>query len=123
MRRIPVLAALAALLCVLAACGSTSSGGSASGGGAAPATHSAPNTIIIKNFMFSPASLTVSPGAKVTVKNEDSTAHTVTSSMKSFNTGNVAGGATMTLTAPTKPGSYSYICDIHQYMQGTLVVK
>ncbi len=73
--------------------------------------------------MFSPMSLSVSPGATVTVKNEDSATHTVTASDKSFDTGDVAPGGTKTFTAPKKAGSYSYICSIHNYMQGTLTVK
>jgi plastocyanin len=42
---------------------------------------------------------------------------------KAFDTGDVSPGRTVTFTAPSKPGSYSYICDIHQYMAGTLIVK
>lgn len=92
----------------------------------APATSApaAANTIVIKNFAFSPADLTVAPGAKVTVTNEDTVAHTVTATGdKAFDTGDIAGGKTVTFTAPSTDGSYPYICSIHTYMQGTLVVK
>jgi plastocyanin len=87
-------------------------------------TPAAANTIVIKNFAFAPMTLTVAPGATVTVKNEDTATHTVsaTGDVKAFDTGNIAGGATKTFTAPSKAGSYSYICDIHNYMQGTLTV-
>jgi plastocyanin len=68
--------------------------------------------------------LTVSPGAKVTVSNQDSATHTLTATGdKAFDTGDVGPGKSVTFTAPTKAGSYSYLCDIHQYMTGTLVVK
>ena len=30
---------------------------------------------------------------------------------------------TKTFKAPSKPGTYHYICNIHQYMMGTIVVK
>lgn len=104
---------------------------SGSGQSAAPpnsaAGSSAPvsaNTIVIKNFAFSPASLTVSPGSTVTVTNDDSVTHTVTATgAKAFDTGDVAPGKTVTFTAPNATGSYSYICTIHQYMHGTLIVK
>lgn len=79
--------------------------------------------ITIKNFMFGPAALTVHPGAKVTVVNQDSTAHTVTATGdKEFDTGTIAPGRTATFTAPAKPGTYGYICSIHQFMTGTLTV-
>lgn len=102
-----------------AACGSGGSGSTS----ATPTGAGAANTIVIKSFMFSPMTLTVAPGAKVTVHNEDSATHTLTASNGTFNTGNITGGSTATFTAPSKPGAYSYLCDIHQYMQGTLTVK
>jgi plastocyanin len=108
-----LLAALAVLL-VLTGCGSGRTGGGAT----------APDAITIKNFMFSPMTLTVSPGAKVTVTNEDSATHTLTATgTKAFDTGDVGPGRTVTFTAPSTAGTYSYLCDIHQYMSGTLVVK
>ncbi len=85
-------------------------------------TPDAPKAAIgISNFMFTvPAS--VGPGAKITVTNEDSVAHTVTSDTGAFDV-KVNPGATATLTAPTKPGSYPFDCAIHSSMTGTLVVK
>jgi plastocyanin len=82
--------------------------------------------IVIKNFAFVPADLTVSPGATITVHNEDPATHTVTAVSphdKVFDTGDIAGGATKTFTAPSSAGSYPYICEIHQFMHGTLTVK
>jgi plastocyanin len=99
----------------------TGSGGSSSGGGSASTGGSA--TITIQNFSFSPAKVTVTPGEKVTVTNKDSVAHTVTANDKKFNTGDIEPGKTVTFTAPSSPGSYPYICTIHQYMTGMLTVK
>src|SRR5436309_1075281 len=69
----------ALVLAVVTACGSSgSSTGSASGSaaGASGSGGSSAVVITIKDFQFTtPAS--VAPGAKITVKNEDSTAHTV----------------------------------------------
>lgn len=114
MRRI-----LLVLLCLglLTACGSTTQP-QATGG-----TATTPDTITIKNFAFTPMDLTVTPGTKITVRNDDTATHTLTASNKSFDTGDIAPGATATITAPTKPGEYAYLCDIHQFMQGTLTVK
>lgn len=93
------------------------------GCGSSPASPPpAANQIVIKNFMFSPMTLTVAPGARITVSNEDSAAHTITATGKSFDSGNIAPGRTATITAPAKAGSYSYLCDIHQYMTGVIKV-
>ena len=100
----------------LAACGSSTTS-------RAPAAAVPGTSITIKNFAFSPATLSVSPGARLTVHNEDAATHTVTSVSNAFNTGDVAPGATVTFTAPTSPGTYAYICMIHQFMHGTLVVN
>ena len=124
-----LMVAAAALL--LAACG----GGSSPGG--APATTSTPgpasgsasapspggSAITISNFMYEPMTLTVAPGATVAVTNDDSSTHTLTATGGQFDTGDIAQNQTKTFTAPTKPGQYHYICNIHQYMMGTIVVK
>ncbi|MDF3142489.1 MULTISPECIES: hypothetical protein [unclassified Streptomyces] len=53
----------------------------------------------------------------------DSVAHTVTATGdKVFDTGNITGGATVTFTAPSTPGSYSSVCTLHPNMKGTLTV-
>lgn len=65
---------------------------------------------------------TVPPGATVTVVNEDSAAHTVTSSPAGAFDVNVTGGQTATFTAPEEPGEYGIICLFHGNMTATLVV-
>jgi len=103
------------------AASSTTSGesGAASSGSASSAT------IVIKNFSFHPATLTVAPGTKVKVINEDSATHTVTATVDNqiFNTGDIAPGSSGSFVAPSTAGTYPYICLIHQFMHGTLVVK
>jgi plastocyanin len=108
---------------VLTGCGG-SSGSPAAAGSQAGAGSSA-DTIVIKNFMFSPAHLTVPPGATVHIHNEDSVTHTLTdkSDPGLFSTGDIKAGQTKAIKAPAKAGSYSYICMIHQFMTGTLVVS
>jgi plastocyanin len=95
----------------------------ASGSGSAMAASA--DTIVIKNFMFAPMSVTVAPGTVVTVRNEDSVTHTLTdkSDPKLFTTGDIPAGQSKTFKAPNTAGSYSYICSIHQYMTGTIVVR
>jgi len=65
----------------------------------------------------------VSPGATVTVKNEDPQAHTVTSDQAGLFDAVVPGGGNVVFTAPTTAGSYTYHCTYHSNMHGTLVVK
>jgi plastocyanin len=88
------------------------------GGAKTPAPAAA--TLTISNFAFG-APLTVAPGAKVPVRNSDGAPHTVTGS--GFDSGTVGGGASGTLSAPTKPGSYAFHCEIHPSMTGSLTVK
>ena len=108
----------------LAACSSSgtaatsTSPGSASGGSGGPV-----NSITIMNFAFSPNRIAVRPGASVIVTNRDQVAHTVTASNGGFSTGDIAAGQSKSFTAPNTPGTYAYICSIHQYMSGTLVVS
>ncbi len=120
------LVVAAALL--LAAC----SGGGSGSGSAAPTTSGSSSSsssptqtdaITISNFMFDPMAASVAPGATVSVTNKDSVTHTLTATGGQFNTGNIGAGQTKTFTAPTKAGTYHYICNIHQYMMGTIVVR
>jgi len=93
-----------------------------------PAPSTAPTTtaaaqIVIDNFAFSPANLTVRPGQTITVVNHDSVTHTLTASAgAAFDTGALNPGKSATITAPTTPGVYPYVCTIHASMHGTLTV-
>ncbi len=113
----------------IAVAGATPLSGCGSSGAAKPPTPSggsssasAGSGVKIANFAFSPATLTVGSGARVTVGNDDSTAHTFTADDgHSFDTGSIDPGSSSSVTAP-KPGRYAYHCSIHPFMHGTLVV-
>ncbi len=127
-RRTPLLvAALFAVAVLGAACGGGGGGGAASTstteGGAAAGSGSGGHTIVIKNFEFSPSTLTVSPGTTVTVTNDDGVTHTLTALGGKFDSGDVGPGQSKTFTAPAAAGSYPYDCTIHTFMKGTLVVS
>lgn len=78
-------------------------------------------TINIYNMAF-PSSTTVKKGTVVKWYNQDGYAHTVTSDDgTSFDSGNLAGGATFSYTASTA-GTFTYHCNIHASMLGKLVV-
>ena len=124
--RTVAMATMLGLAVTLAACSSGPTSAPSTGAAtSAPsgATTAAPDTIVIKNFAFSPDKITVAPGATVTVTNRDMVAHTVTGATGGFNTGSVSPNQSKTFTAPQKPGTYPYICSIHQYMTGDLVVS
>lgn len=120
-----LLVIFAGMALTLAACSasSTSSPTTHSASSSPSTTGRATDSITIHNFAFSPGTITVNPGATVTVTNEDQVVHTLTSSDGGFNTGDIAPGQSKTLTAPKSPGTYTYFCMIHQYMTGTVVVS
>lgn len=101
----------------------TAAGSSGVGNGTAVTAAALADTVVIKNFAFGPVSLVVTPGAKITVVNQDRAPHTLTARDKSFDTGTIAGGQRGEFTAPSSPGTYPYICTVHPYMAGTLIVK
>ena len=74
----------------------------------------------ISNFQFS--ATTVGAGGQVTVSNRDGAPHTVTSDDGAFDSGQVGGGGTGAFTAPSQPGTYTFHCQIHPDMSGTLTV-
>lgn len=127
---VPARLVVAGLCAVgLVACGSSgsssssdaSASSSSSSGSSSSDAGSTESTITIKDFGFTTPD-SVSPGATITVDNEDGTAHTVTSDDgDAFD--DAAAEGTTTFTAPTKPGSYPFHCTIHPSMHGTLVVQ
>ena len=118
-----VLTMLLAVLGLVLGCGGGAGSPAGGGGGPTATAPSSPVTIEIKNFTYMPTPLTVAPGTKITVINQDRAPHTVTADDKSFDSGTISGGQRGEVTAPSKPGSHSYICTIHQYMKGTLIVQ
>lgn len=119
----------------LSACGSSDAGGDgavstapATGAAAssAPAAQSSGNVVVnVKGMSFSPASITVNVGDKVTWRFDDGgIPHTVTG---------VKGAATA-INSPIlkegdysytfdKAGTYDYICTLHPDMKGTVTVR
>lgn len=80
------------------------------------------NAVTIQNFAFSPASLTVKVGDKVTWTNQDSVGHSATADDNSFDTGVIAQGQSGSNTF-TKSGTYTYHCSVHPNMKGTIIVR
>ncbi|QEN12514.1 cupredoxin domain-containing protein [Mycolicibacterium sp. ELW1] len=76
----------------------------------------------ITNFAFTPATLTVKVGDTVTWTNKDEEPHTVVAGDGSFHSPGLDANATYSFTF-TKAGSFDYICSIHPFMRGTVVVS
>ena len=81
------------------------------------------NTIEIKDFNFSPKTLTVKSGEKITWINRDEEPHTVVSVEKQFKKSSALDtDQEFTITAGA-PGTYTYFCSVHPKMTGTIVVE
>lgn len=78
-------------------------------------------SVTIADFQFSPGTITVHVGDTVTWANNGPSSHTATASDGSFNTGVLQRGASASHTF-TQAGSFSYFCQIHHFMHGTIVV-
>jgi plastocyanin len=96
---------------------------SAAGGQAAGQTVQ----VDLNNSALAPKTLTVAPGTTVVWTNSDSVAHTVTADDGSFDSGNLAQGATFKFTF-SKAGTFAYYCKYHGGkggvgMAGQIIVK
>jgi plastocyanin len=147
MRRILIaLTLLAAAGALAAGCGGNTSGSGGYGsGGASPATTAAPSgarsgggraygggpsssaagttasgtAVVIDDVAFSPATLKVKVGHKVSWTNKQGVAHTVTADGGTFDHP-MPSGATF---AFVKAGSFADHCTIHPSMHATIVVS
>jgi plastocyanin len=108
----------------------------AGGGAAAPAGGPTINILEGSSIQgspdYDPEELTASAGAEVTVVNQDTLPHTVTSgtgpqdpnSAQLFDTSLINGGESATLSlAQVAPGQHDYYCIVHPYMTGKVVVQ
>ncbi len=90
-------------------------------GDAPPAAPVGPDAVTIDGFAFAPATLTVAAGSTVTWTNKDEDPHTVVAGNGSFHSQALGAGGTYSFTFPTA-GTFDYICSIHPFMHGTVVV-
>jgi plastocyanin len=87
---------------------------------AAPVALAADATIPIADFAYPPTT-EVDVGDSVTWNNTSGVTHTATADGGSFDTGNIADGASATVTFDTA-GTFAYHCTIHPSMVGSIVV-
>jgi plastocyanin len=75
----------------------------------------------IADYKYAPRVLTVHAGAKVAWTNEDSVAHSATVA-GGFDTGLFGKGQRRVVTF-ARAGTFRYICTIHPFMHGAVVVR
>jgi plastocyanin len=122
MRRHAILAALLVSV-MLAGCGGNDDTTTATTTTKAKAAAAPTDTIRIANFLYDPDPSTVKAGTKITVTNADSAPHTVTEkgASPSFDSGTIRGKARGSITF-SKPGTFTYYCQFHATMNGTVTV-
>ena len=76
----------------------------------------------IDNFSFTPPTLTVPAGTKVTWVNADDIPHTVVADDQGFKSKALDTDEAFTHTFD-KPGTYSYFCSLHPKMTAKIVVQ
>jgi YVTN family beta-propeller protein len=75
----------------------------------------------IREFAFGPATVTIAAGQSLTWTNMDPVQHTTTSDSPNWDSGPLAPGATFSMTFDS-PGTYTYHCNIHPFMHGSVIV-
>jgi plastocyanin len=79
-------------------------------------------TVVIKNFSFKPAKITIKRGTKVVWINKDSVKHTATANNGSFDSGLLRKGQRYSHTFK-RAGKKGYFCVPHPHMKGSITVK
>ena len=82
----------------------------------------ATRTVVIQNFSFKPAHITVTRGTRVTWINRDMTKHTATASNGAFDSGILRPGQSYSHTFKTAGRTNNYHCEIHPFMRGSVTV-
>ena len=114
----PIAIVLIVSTASLVSCGKSSGYGSM----ATNPPAASPNTVNIVNMSFAPTGVTVSVGTTVTWTNNDAMTHTVTADDASFDSGNMAQGATYSHKFATA-GTVAYHCKIHPTMTASVAVQ
>src|SRR5512140_3789797 len=126
MQRKIVVMQLVAVMVFLVMLGGCKKGGSSystpTGPSNPPPASSSPTAVLIQSFQFAPSPITVAKGSTITWTNKDAVAHTATADDGSWDTGNIAPGASKSLTFANS-GTFAYHCTVHPMMKSSVVVQ
>jgi plastocyanin len=88
-----------------------------------PAPAGQTHVVVIEGMKFSPATVRLKAGDRVTFKNNDLVPHTATSTgAKIFDSGMIKAGESWTVTPP--PGqTIRYVCTYHPMMEGVIIAE
>ena len=115
-----VLVVLASGALVAAGCGGEDDTGGAGGSGGKASTST---DVKIASFKYAAPTVTVKRGGEVTWTNQDRAPHTATvKGGKGFDTGTLQTGESKRVTFATA-GTFAYICELHPFMKGVVVVQ
>ena len=83
--------------------------------------------VVAKAFRFTPATLDVTPGQRITFEfeNQDEADHNIVSAEATFGEVVLSGSQRKAIewTAPSRPGTYKLVCTYHRGMELTVTVK
>ncbi len=124
MRRIILLMTVAALVLVSALVVVVSAGAHQHRTGETRQQQHPTKKVLIKNFRFSPAKITIKRGTRVVWINKDTAPHTATATNKprSFDSGRLVRGERFSHTF-RRVGKKPYYCEIHPDMRGRIIVR
>ena len=89
---------------------------------AAPTVLAASRAVSIRDFAFSPKTVEIRVGDRVTWTNRDAVEHTASARNGSFDTGLLGEGESRSIRFNVA-GTYRYVCTPHPSMTGTVVVR
>jgi plastocyanin len=119
---VPVLLLL--VVGLVTACGGSDDpqAGASSGSSTSAPAGEPTSAITIKDFAFAPVMATAKVGDTISVTDADDVTHTLTADDGSFDTGKLPKGADHPITLDSA-GTFTYHCEIHSYMKGTIEVS
>ena len=78
-------------------------------------------TVTIDNFTFTPATVTIKPGTKVTFVNHDDIPHSVVDAAGKFRSKVLDTDESFSITFDA-PGTATYFCGLHPHMTGKVII-
>jgi plastocyanin len=126
MRAVTHWTVVLALIVFLAACsdGGDDDAVAADEGASAAAGCDEPVTVEIPEFRFEPQPVRVAAGCEIVWHNSANQAHTSTGNGdQSWKTGNIQPGERSDAVPFPDAGEFTYICSLHPFMEGTVVIE